>query len=200
MATLGARLAEKGFGRPSGVLGHLGGRMMARGNAATERHTVDLADLGAQDVVLVLGPGPGIGLQAAARCSARVIGVDPSEVMLAACRHRCAELIQQGRVQLLQASAEHTGQPDRSMDVVIAVNNVQIWPDQQAGFRELHRVLRPEGQLLLSVHQKWLPGGLPALTETVAAAGFTDLRSWTWEPPGRSATNAAQLQARRSTD
>jgi SAM-dependent methyltransferase len=80
---------------------------------------------------------------------------------------------------------------------VLAVNNVQLWPDWPAGFGELHRVLRPGGRLLLSAHDKWLPGGLAALTAAVTAAGFDNIRTWTWEPPGRGATTAAQLSARR---
>lgn len=200
MATLGAQLAQKGFGMPSGLLGRLGGRLMARGNAATEQYLVTLAELREQDVVLVVGPGPGIGLHAAGRCSAEVIGIDPSEMMLDACRRRCADLIERDRVRLVQASAEDTRQHDRSVDVVIAVNNVQIWPDRKAGSTELARVLRPGGRLLLSAHQKWLPGGLTALADTVSTAGFTDVRTWTWQPPGRMASTAAQLHARRATD
>lgn len=195
MATFGARLADQGFGHPSGLLGRLGGRVMVRGNAATELHMVDLAQLAERDVVLVVGPGPGIGLEAAAERAGRVVGLDPSTVMLEACRRRCGGLVEQGRVQLVQASAAQTGQPDSSVDVVIAVNNVQIWPDQKAGCAELARVLRPGGRLLLSAHQKWLQGGLPALADTVTAVGFTDVRTWTWEPPGRAATTAGQLEA-----
>ncbi|MGH4018870.1 MAG: class I SAM-dependent methyltransferase [Pseudonocardiaceae bacterium] len=158
MASLGTRLLEMSFGRPSGSLGRIGGWLMARGNAATERKLVDLADLGRRDVVLVVGPGPGVGLDAAARRSERVIGLDPSEVMLASCRRRCTELIRGGTVRLVQGVAEDTFQPAESVDVVLAVNNVQIWPDWGAGFAELHRVLRPGGQLLLSAHQKWFAG------------------------------------------
>lgn len=190
-----ASLADKAFGHPSGLLGRLGGCLMARGNAATELQMVDLARLTERDVVLVVGPGPGIGLAAAAQRAARVIGIDPSEVMLEECRRRCAAAIERGRVRLERATAARTGQPDSSLDVAIAVNNVQIWPDRQAGCAELVRVLRPGGRLLLSAHQKWLPGGLSALAETVAAAGFTDVRTWTWEPPGWAAGTATQLHA-----
>lgn len=35
---------------------------MARGNADTERHMVSVVQLGERDVVLVVGPGPGVGL------------------------------------------------------------------------------------------------------------------------------------------
>lgn len=98
MSGLGARMLESGFGRPSGLLGRIGGWLMARGNAGTERHLVELADLEPEDVVLVLGPGPGIGLQAAGVRARRVIGIDPSSVMRDAASRRCAELIDQGRV------------------------------------------------------------------------------------------------------
>lgn len=198
MATFSAWLAEAGFGRPRGLLGQLGGRLMARGNAATEQHVVRLAELQEHEVVLVVGPGPGVGLRDAAQYSAHVVGIDPSPVMLDASRRRCTVLIEQGRVRLVQASTEQTRQPDCSVDVVISVNNVQLWPDQQAGCTELARVMRPGGRLLLSAHHKWLSGGPEELADTVAASGFTDISTWTWQPPGHMATTAAQLQARRT--
>ncbi|MCX4625579.1 hypothetical protein [Streptomyces sp. NBC_01443] len=66
MESITQRLLTRGFGRPSGLLGLLGGRLMAHGNAATELHVVALAAPAEQDVVLVVGPGPGVGLRAAA--------------------------------------------------------------------------------------------------------------------------------------
>lgn len=100
-------------------------------------------------------------------------------------------------MRLVQGVANDTGQTAGSVDVVLAVNNVQIWPDWRAGFGELHRVLRPGGRLLLSAHEKWLPGGLTVLTAAVDRAGFEEIHTWIWEPPGRSTTTAAQLRARR---
>ncbi len=170
---------------------------MALGNADTERHLVELADLSHGDVVLVLGPGPGIGLQEAGTRSGNVIGIDPSDVMLRASGKRCAELIEQGRIRLVRGVAEDTGQPAASVNVVLAVNSVQIWPDWQAAFAELFRVLRPGGRLLLSTHAKWLPGGESALATAVERAGFVQIEIWMWEPLGRGASTAVQLRARR---
>lgn len=197
MAGLAKRFADVGFGHPRGVLGSIGGRLMAQGNGATERHLVELAALTPTDAVVVIGPGPGVGLHAAAVRARHVTGVDPSERMLAACRRRCAAQVEQGVVTLVHGDAERTEQADASADVVLSVNNVMLWPDWRRAFCELHRIVRPGGRLLMSVHAKWLPGGLPALMVAVQDAGFSDVTSWTWEPPSRGASTAAQLRALR---
>ncbi|MFD7628834.1 class I SAM-dependent methyltransferase [Streptomyces sp. NPDC059851] len=197
MESITRQLLAKGFGRPSGLLGRLGGRLMAHGNAATERRAVAVAAPAEEDVVLVIGPGPGVGLAAAARRSAHVIGIDPSDLMLSMARRRCAAPIARGRLRLAVGTAARTGEPDASADLVISVNNLHLWPDVPAALAELHRVLRPGGRMVLSAHEKWLPAGLPALARTVTAAGFGSVRAWTWEPPTRMASTAAQLSAVR---
>jgi arsenite methyltransferase len=186
---------DRAFGHPRGLLGRLGGALMAHGNAATERHVVEMAAPSTAETVLIVGPGPGVGLEAAAARAAHVVGVDPSAEMLALCRERCAEQLAEGRVELREGTAEQTGQDDGSVDVVLSVNNVQLWPDRAAGFAELFRVLRPGGRLLLSGHEKWLPVARHALAAEVTAAGFTDLQTWRWEPPGPWSALAAQLRA-----
>jgi arsenite methyltransferase len=199
-SSLGSKLLDMGFGHPSGLLGRVGGWLMAQGNGPTERHLVEIADLSSDGAVLVLGPGPGVGLHAAASVSRHVVAVDPSEVMLNTCRRRCSEMVENGSVRLVQGDAENTQQPDASVDVVLSVNNVQIWPDWQAGFAELYRVLRPGGRLLLSAHNKWLPGGLDALAAAVEKAGFRETQTWTWEPPGarRPARSRSSMLSRGS--
>ncbi|QWF77369.1 Ubiquinone/menaquinone biosynthesis C-methyltransferase UbiE [Amycolatopsis sp. CA-230715] len=191
------QMLDRAFGHPRGLLGRLGGAMMAHGNAATERHLVELAKLGDDDTVLVVGPGPGVGLAAAARTARRTVGVDPSEEMLARCRDRCHDLIASGAVELRRGTAEDHGQPDESADAVLTVNNVQLWPDRAAAFRALHRALRPGGRILVSAHDRWLPVSRHELGDELLAAGFADVQTWTWEPPGRGASLAAQLRAVR---
>ncbi|RSD10591.1 class I SAM-dependent methyltransferase [Amycolatopsis eburnea] len=184
-----SRVLDRAFGHPSGPLGRLGGWVMARGNAATEHRVVDLAKIEPDETALVVGPGPGIGLAATARLAGRTIGVDPSPEMLALCHERCGD-----RAELREGSAARTGEPDESVDVVLSVNNVMLWDDRAAGFAELFRVLRPGGRLLVSAHEKWLPVSRHVLADEAAAAGFADLQTWTWEPPGFAAL-AAQLRA-----
>lgn len=188
MGAFGVMVGRKGFGLPEGVWGRAGGWVMARGNGATEKHVVKLARVQAKEHVLVLGPGPGVGLVAAAKYAGIVVGVDPSDTMLLAARHHCGELVEAGKVQLIRGDAADTHQPDHSASVVISVNNVQLWEDRQAAYAEIRRVMKPTARLIVSVHKKWAPGNLVAELES---AGFSNVASSTWDPPGRLATTAA---------
>lgn len=163
------RLLTKGFGRPSGLLGRLGGRLMAHGNAATERRVVALVAPTEQDVVLVIGPGPGVGLEAAARRSAHVIGVDPSDVMLAMARRRCASAVARGRLRLAVGTAARTGEPDNSVDVVISVNNLQLWPDVPMRPRRTPPRPAPRRPYAPRRPREVAPTALPLLANTVLA-------------------------------
>jgi ubiquinone/menaquinone biosynthesis C-methylase UbiE len=198
MSSIRERLLTKGFGRPEGLFGQFGGWLMARSNGPTEKHLVKVAQLHSKDRVLVLGPGPGVGLEAAGKHAALVVGVDPSDTMLLAAKHRCADLVEAGKVQLVHGDAQDTHQPDHSASVVLSVNNVQLWPDRPAAFAEIHRVTKPNGRLFISVHEKWQPDGQTTLTAELEHAGFAGVEGWTWEPPGRGAGTALMLSCRRS--
>lgn len=195
VSSVGDSLLGRGFGEPAGLLGRLGGRLMASGNGPTERHVVGLAECAPGESVLVLGPGPGVGVRELLRASVRVIAVDPSPVMLEATMRRCRDVVEpDGRLTLRVGTAEEHGAPSRSVDVVISVNNVMLWADRRAGLAAVFDALRPGGRLLVSAHARWLPDGM---VDDCEAVGFSPVQAWSWEPPGRGASTATQVRAVR---
>ncbi len=171
------RVFDAGFGHPRGLAGRLGGLLMARGNRAQERRAVEQAGRLPRHQVLGRGHRPGVGRPMAAAAVApdgRVVGVDPSATMRRMAAARCADLIRDGRVELRDGSAEHTGCPDVSFDRVISVNNVMLW-DRRAGFAEVLRVLRPGGRLVVTVHRHVLDVSPDQLRDAAVAAGFADV-------------------------
>lgn len=148
------------FARPSGFLGRLAGRFMLWTNK--QDGILDVLQVQPGDRVLEIGYGPGglLRLLAARTSADEIHGVDPSpEMQRTAARVRSLRgPIREGRVTPEIGTAERTGLPDRSMDRVVSVNNVAIWPELDAGLRELHRVVRPGGAVVIAWHGGSSPG------------------------------------------
>lgn len=197
MENLVMRVFDLAFGRPQGWLGRAGGALMALVNVEQERWGVSRAAVRPGERVLVVGHGPGVGLRLCADAvgrGGRVIGVDPSAPMREMSASRCATQIEAGTVELREGSAERTGCADDSMDAAISVNNVMLW-DREAGFAELHRVLRPNGRLVITVHRHVLDTAPETLQHDAEAAGFTNVE--VASRPRRLNSPAIELTATR---
>ncbi|MDL4774497.1 MULTISPECIES: class I SAM-dependent methyltransferase [Thermomonosporaceae] len=143
--------ARSPFALPRGVRGRLAGLFMLCTNR--QRDLLGLLGVRAGERILEVGYGPGGLIRHLRRTPARLIcGVDPSPEMrdLAAGPHRAQ--IAAGRIDLRIGTADRTGFADAAFDAVVSVNNVGLWPDLEAGMRELHRVTRPGGRVLIAWH------------------------------------------------
>jgi ubiquinone/menaquinone biosynthesis C-methylase UbiE len=163
------------FGRPRGLLGRLGGVIMARMNEACGAWVCGLLELGPDDRVLEIGFGPGAIIRRLSSSAAHVAGIDPSAEMVAQARARNAAAIQSGRVDLRCGSVESLPFDDDSFDKALAINSMQVWPDPVGGLREIRRVMKPGGTVALGFTRH---SGQPkeGLTEALTAAGFAQAR------------------------
>jgi arsenite methyltransferase len=113
---------------------------------------VALAGLGTGEVVLDLGSGAGIDLFMAAQKvgpSGRVIGVDMTDEMIA----KANENIKAGKyanVEVRKGIIEALPVESGSVDWVISNCVINLSPEKQKVFREIARVLRPGGRMLVS--------------------------------------------------
>lgn len=146
------------FAHPAGFRGRLAGRFMLWTNKQDD--VLDLLDvrLGADVVEVGHGPGALVRLLAARTKAGTVHAVDPSPEMHTAATRTNRAAVRAGRVALSLGTAEETGLPGGSADRVVCVNNVAIWPDLEAGLREVHRVLRPGGLAVIAWHGGSSPG------------------------------------------
>jgi ubiquinone/menaquinone biosynthesis C-methylase UbiE len=144
---LGSQLAN-----PRGVFGALIGRtIFTKGNAGVNTWVAKQLDLSSGSHVLEVGCGPGLAVQAiAARfSSSRVVGIERSPIMVRQARQRNAAAIQAGQVEIQEADATSLSYPDATFDAVVAIHVLYFWTDPVAALRELRRVLRPGGQVVL---------------------------------------------------
>jgi SAM-dependent methyltransferase len=105
-------------------------------------HRLDLVGL---EAVLDIGCGSGDWLPALAQHNARVMGVDADDGMLELARARSAQV---GNVELHRMPAESLELPDEAFDAVTCFTALP-YLDQSPALREMGRVLRPGGRLIV---------------------------------------------------
>jgi arsenite methyltransferase len=111
-----------------------------------------LADLKVGETVLDLGSGAGIDVFLAAHKvgeRGRVIGVDMTEDMVLKGR-LLAEQDGYTNVEFHLGDAEHLPVDAATLDVVISNCVINLTPDKLASFKEVHRVLKPGGRILIA--------------------------------------------------
>ena len=152
MANLVHRFISRQLRRPSGLFGRrVMTRLLNRGNAPLIEATLAAAKLGPGDSFLDAGFGGGRSLRLALRSVSNtlVYGIDFSPDVVREGHRRFKSQVARGEVALLQADVAELPFRDGMFDAVTTINTVYFWPDPEAAFRELARVVAPGGRLVV---------------------------------------------------
>jgi SAM-dependent methyltransferase len=98
---------------------------------------------------LDVGCGGGRTIEKLAARAAQVHGIDYAAGSVAASRAHNRKSIAEGRVHVEQASVSHLPFPGGMFDVVTAIETQYYWPDLPGDMREILRVLKPGGRLMI---------------------------------------------------
>jgi SAM-dependent methyltransferase len=103
--------------------------------------------------LLEVGCGIGTDLVRFAKHGARVTGVDLAEVVAGLAKKNFELHSVSGDIQTMDG--EHLQFPDRSFDVVYAHGVLQYTNDPAGMIREIYRVLKPRGEAILMVYNRY---------------------------------------------
>jgi len=78
-----------------------------------------------------------------------IYGIDYAEGSVAVSRKHNASLIKSGHVIIKKGSVSQLPFPDNTFDLVTAVETQYYWPDLNGDMREILRVLKPAGKLVV---------------------------------------------------
>jgi ubiquinone/menaquinone biosynthesis C-methylase UbiE len=135
---------------PHGRLANAAARWMNLGNRVINKQAVRRLDAQPSEVAVDVGFGGGLGLGLLLETGALVIGIDPSHAMARFCGDQFAAALDGGQLALCTGLVEELPFRNGSVDRILAVNTIYFWEDQARGIRELRRVLRPEGRLVIA--------------------------------------------------
>jgi SAM-dependent methyltransferase len=138
--------------KPSGLFGRfVTVRLLNLINVPINRLALEILQLQPDDHVLEVGFGGGDLIARMARIVTRghITGVDFSIDVLEVCRKRFVTLIKTGTIELRCASVEALPFDADTFTKACTVNTIYFWPDPLAALRQIHRVLKENGALLV---------------------------------------------------
>ena len=163
-------------------------------------------------VVADIGTGTGALLPLLAPHVRQMIAVDPSAAMLRGARNRVRELGLEN-VDICQGAAEHLPFESGSIDVALLALVLAYTSDPAAVLKEIRRVLRPGGLVLImdlqphgvelfrqKLNHRWMGFSQENLASWLEGAGFSNIR---WHPlsprKGRARESGGKGRGRGAT-
>lgn len=140
-----------------------------RYSTAIASRMLEIARVGSSDRLLDLGTGTGLLARLAAGRGATVVGIDHSEGMLGRARTKAEEAGVGDRATFQAMDAEALALEDGVFDVVASLYVLRHLPNPSAAVREIHRVLRPGGRLVVAVGARPTPFSIASIASGVGA-------------------------------
>jgi ubiquinone/menaquinone biosynthesis C-methylase UbiE len=142
----------KQFRKPTGWMAKFAGLGMNREHEKVWRWGLEHIAIAPDAIILDVGCGGGgaVKILAQAASHGKVYGVDYSEDVLPTARRVNRALINQGRVEIKRGSVSDLPFPDDTFDLATAFETTMFWPSPVDDLREVRRVLKPGGTLLIA--------------------------------------------------
>ena len=137
--------------KPSGRFGRFLARGMNFGHSGITRWGLGFIEIASDIRALDIGCGGGRTVERLAEIATdgKIVGIDYSPDAVAVARKKNRSLINNGRVEIIQEAVSSMRFSDGAFGLITAFETHHFWPDFRNDLKEVHRVAKHNGQLLI---------------------------------------------------
>lgn len=144
--------------KPEGKAGKKVGEQMNKGNKHICLNSYKTLLPQSNSLIVEIGMGNGLFIKdlLSLADNLQYIGLDFSQTMIDEAIIVNGELIDEKKVSFINGSIENLPFDDDSIDYITTTNTVYFWPNLQENAKEIYRVLKPNGKVLIGYRSKEL--------------------------------------------
>jgi ubiquinone/menaquinone biosynthesis C-methylase UbiE len=142
--------------KPEGEEGIKTGVSMNQGNRFMNLQAIRILNPSPGDSILEIGMGNGMFVKDILEHDEmiRYTGFDHSALMVEEAKRINADAMAKGKADFLVGDVSTLPFPGRSFNKILTVNTIYFWKDNRAVLKELKRVLKPSGALIISLRPR----------------------------------------------
>lgn len=161
--------------KPTGRFGRIIAKLMNYGHSKLTQWGLSHISINKEATILDIGCGGGKTANSLAKIATegKIYGVDYSKDCVAVASKINKKFIDTGKVKILHASVESLPFPDDFFDLITVVETYYFFPDLINNLKEIHRVLKPKGSVIL-INEAYRGGRFEEkIAKWAKAGGFT---------------------------
>ncbi|MEX2380083.1 MAG: class I SAM-dependent methyltransferase [Vicingaceae bacterium] len=157
------KVLAKHLRKPQGDIGLEVAERMNQGNAAMNLHTLAVLNPQAHMKILEIGMGNGFFVKNILELNSNITyhAFDYSKDMVDMANELNQSYVEQGRAIFMHGGFENSVLSDSSFDQIFTVNTLYFWEDVYASLKEINRLLKADGRLIISIRPKHIMQILP---------------------------------------
>jgi ubiquinone/menaquinone biosynthesis C-methylase UbiE len=139
------------FAKPAGFFGRMLARGMALGHRDFYKNAARALELKPDDRYLEIGFGSGIFIKKYASHASWISGIDYSEEMVKLASEINSDLVESRKAEFRNGIASSLPWDDNMFSVAAAIETFFFWPGPEKALKEIRRVLKPGGRLVIEM-------------------------------------------------
>ncbi len=139
------------YRKPTGYFGKMLAKGMARAHKNFYKNTSKIMDLKLEDEYLEIGFGSGLFIKKYVSNITKIAGLDHSEEMVKLANEFNKNLVKSGKAEFKHGDVLNIPWGNNKFSIIVAIETFFFWSEPEKSLKEIYRVLKPGGRLIIEM-------------------------------------------------